>query len=260
MFSRYPLGLVERSCVYRDWGETLVYPRIGRLTPRWKRRLLGATELVDAPQTRAGMFDDEFHHLREYRSGDNPRAIHWRSSARRNELIIRQYHQNREHDVLVLVDLQGSESGPPAARRRVEQTLSVVATLCWEHRRECRGASLSAVLCGRETWRGEASSASAGLDTLFDHLAVAAPSLENGFAATFAHELGQVGPSTRVIAITMRSTIPTNGDGFDARRNASVQWLHINDELFAELLQFDDAPPSVPSPLTTHLSPLTLQP
>lgn len=266
MFSRYPLGLVERSCVYREWGETLVYPRIGRLTPRWKRHLLGATELVDAPHTRSGMFDDEFHHLREYRSGDNPRAIHWRSSARRNELIVREYHQNREHDLLLLVDLHGAEFGPPAARRHVEQALSVVATICWEHRRESRGASLSVVLAGRETWRGAASSASAGLEALFDNLAIAAPAAENGFPATFSAELGQVGPSTRVIAVTTRAAATkTNGDGaFDPRRNAAVQWLRIDDALFAELLDFDNTPPPDMQPThdlalvpTTHHSPLT---
>ena len=242
MFSRYPLGLVERSCSYRDGGETLVYPRIGRLTSFWKRRLIGATELIDAPQTQGGIFDDEFHHLREYRTGDNPRAIHWRSSARRNELIVRQYHQNREHDLVALVDLHGSDAATPMARRHVEQALSVLATLCWEHRRECRGASLTVVMVGRETWRWEASSASAGLDTLFDRLAVVAPATDNGFDAMLSSVLLQTGPSTRVVAVTTRTAEKSsNGSGvLNLRRTAAVQWLHIDDDVFRELVEFSD--------------------
>jgi uncharacterized protein (DUF58 family) len=239
ILSRYPLGLVERSYLDRQTGETLVYPRIGRLSPQWKRRLIGATELIDSPQTRVGIFDDEFHHLREYRAGDNPRAIHWRSSARRNELIVREYQQNREHDLVVLLDLHGSDAGGEAARRHIEQALSVLATLCWEHRRECRGASLTVVMAGRETWRWEASTASAGLDTLFDRLAVVSPALDTGFSAVLSTVLSQSGPSTRLVAITTRKeSQPANG----GNHSAAVQWLRIDDATFAELVEFPSAP------------------
>lgn len=242
VFSRYPLGLFERSCTFRDWAETLVYPRIGRLSPRWKRQLFGATELMETPQNRLGMFDDEFHHLREYRTGDNPRAIHWRSSARRNELIVREYQTNREHDLLLLVDLHIPEQARETDRRRIEQALSVVATLCWEHRRECRGASLTVVLAGRETWRWEASTASSGLDTLLDKLALAAAATDNHFSTTLSAELSHLGPTTRAVAVSTRSSphVAAAGVLLDHLGGAGLQWLLIDDASYGGLITFDE--------------------
>jgi uncharacterized protein (DUF58 family) len=237
VLSRYPLGLVERSRMFRVFDETLVYPRIGRLTPRWKRRLLGAAELVDVPQPRDGVFDDEFHHLREYRWGDNPRAIHWRSSARRNELIVREYQPNREHNLLVLVDLYAPEPAAPGDLERVEQALSFVATLCWEHRRECRGASLFVLMAGREVWRFEASTASAGLEALLDRLAVAAPSADNDFAHLMNWELVLTGPNTRSVVVSTRT-------GSQPPVGSSVQVFLTDPATLSEVLTYDDPHPS----------------
>lgn len=233
VLSRYPLGLVERSRLFRETDETLVYPRIGRLTPQWKRRLLGATELVDSAQPRDGVFDDEFHHLREYRWGDNPRAIHWRSSARRNELIVREYQPNREHDLLVLIDLYAPEAAGHEDRQRVERALSLAATLCWEHRRMSRGARLCVALAGHETWRFEASTALAGWEPLLDRLAVAEPAAQADFAGLLARELASLDPQTRSVVITTRNNPQLAG-------GQTAQVLLTDAASFADMLTFED--------------------
>ncbi|MDZ4688345.1 MAG: DUF58 domain-containing protein [Planctomycetaceae bacterium] len=242
--SRFPLGLIERGCQFREFGETLVYPRIGRLSPRWKRRLLGASELVETPQPRRGVFDDEFHHLREYRPGDNPRAIHWRSSARRNVLIVREYQQNREHNLVVLLDLE--TSGRSTDSPHVEQALSVAATVCVEHRRECRGSALTVIAAGRETWRWEATVSSAGLESLFDKLAVIEPAQSNRFAGLWTETVSHLAPSTRYIVVSTRTPA-------EALPNpllpGGLQWVKVDDASFAELLHFPDE--GVRAPETT---------
>uniref|UniRef100_A0A7C2NWS3 DUF58 domain-containing protein n=1 Tax=Schlesneria paludicola TaxID=360056 RepID=A0A7C2NWS3_9PLAN len=245
--SRFPLGLIERGCLFRELGETLVYPRIGRLSPHWKRQLLGASELVETPQPRMGVFDDEFHHLRDYRSGDNPRAIHWRSSARRNTLIVREYQQNREHNLLLLIDLELPAERLAGERTRVEQALSVAATLCTEHRRECRGSALTVIAVGRETWRWEATVSSAGLESLFDRLAVLEPAATKKFSAAWTEAAGHPRPSTRTIIVSTRAPADALPAGSSAALPAGLQWLTINDASFADLLHFpeDDARPAV---------------
>ena len=110
--SRFPLGIVERGLVFDLPGEILIAPRLGRLTPRWQREHGLADELVHRPDTRAGIFEDEFHRIREYRPGDNPRMIHWRSSARQNELMVREFHQSRNQNLIVLLDLWLSDDPP----------------------------------------------------------------------------------------------------------------------------------------------------
>lgn len=54
-----------------------------------------------APRRGEGL---EFHQLREYRSGDSIRQIDWKATARRRELISREYTEERDQRVLFLID------------------------------------------------------------------------------------------------------------------------------------------------------------
>jgi uncharacterized protein (DUF58 family) len=203
--SRFPLGLVERSRVFTAAGEILVYPRIGRISPNWRQRLIGATELVSRIQPHQGVFHDDFHRLREFRSGDNPRAIHWRSTARRGELILREFHQNREHTLAIVLDLFGSASAKRGGNDVVEFALSFVASLLVERGRECRDGYLTLAASGDHAlhWEGQATSSS--LESLFDGLAV----LEAGPASEIGTILHQTvlhsSASTRILFVTTRA-------------------------------------------------------
>jgi len=46
----------------------------------------------------------EFHQLREYRQGDPQRAIDWKATARTARLIAREYEEERDQRVLLLID------------------------------------------------------------------------------------------------------------------------------------------------------------
>ena len=67
--THFPLGLIERGLVCKEFGKLIVHPRLGRMTLRWRSDLWNATELAERRQMRAGLFDDEFQRIREYRSG-----------------------------------------------------------------------------------------------------------------------------------------------------------------------------------------------
>jgi uncharacterized protein (DUF58 family) len=79
------LGLVARSAVVDRRDTLVVFPRIGTLPGT-----LGA-ELQAAYQSRATTQRDEFDDLREYVPGDALRNIHWKSSARHDQLMVQEF-------------------------------------------------------------------------------------------------------------------------------------------------------------------------
>jgi uncharacterized protein (DUF58 family) len=171
--ARFPLGIVERGLVFPLPGEILVYPRLGRLSTRWLREHFLATDLVERRELRQGAFDDEFHRIREFRWGDNPRAIHWRTSARHNALMVREYHQSRDLNLMVLADLWLPPRPTTLERERLELAASVAATMCVAHMKQSRDSTLYVGIAGRRLveWDGESRIANAG--PLMDHFALA---------------------------------------------------------------------------------------
>src|SRR5439155_22974626 len=169
--THFPLGLVERGLLCDEFAPLIVHPRIGRLTSRWRHDLWNATELTERRTTRAGLFDDEFHRIREFRTGDNPRAIHWRTTARSGALMVREYHQSRDHDLVLLVELWQPPHPTSSDMDRVELAVSFAATVAYDHLRQSREARLQVAVCGTEVFRGDHHSSG---EKLLDHLASAA--------------------------------------------------------------------------------------
>jgi len=81
-----PLGLFSNRSSSTDRELALVLPRFTSLNRRVQVRELEAS--VAAPRTGSGT---ELFGVREYRPGDPLRRIHWRSSARHGELIVREF-------------------------------------------------------------------------------------------------------------------------------------------------------------------------
>jgi uncharacterized protein (DUF58 family) len=247
--SRFPLGLVERNRLFVEPGEILIYPRVGRLNPHWKRQWQGAAELVAQPQPRPGVFHDEFHRLREFRIGDNPRDIHWRTSARRGELILREYQQNRSLNLAVVVDLyqpsirSGSAKEQDDQRELLEGILSLALTFIVEHGRDCRDGSLSLAASGATSFQWEGQCVSASLESLFDQLAL----LEPGEARETGRLLNETSlkstSSTQIVLFTNRA-LTDNQNWNEAVNNPRVHTVVIAslDQLDGILHQDADSP------------------
>jgi hypothetical protein len=247
--SRFPLGLVERSRVFSDPDEILIYPRLGRISPQWRLRLMGATELVSQKQPQRGVFHDDFHSLREFRSGDNPRAIHWRSTARRGELILREFHQNREHTLAVVLDLFRPTPAKPAETDVVELALSFVASLLVERGRECRDGFLTLAAVGQQTFLWEGQGHAGSLESLFDGLALFEAGPADEIVGVLTSTLQHVSSSTQVLVVTTRkSALP-----YQELLTSRVDILNLSKINPTDLLTFDDGSwlrqqPSEPSP------------
>ncbi len=124
---RFPLGLVRRTVTVPDAGELVVYPRLGELTAK-ARALWRQTASGQRSARRRGRSEAEFHGLRDWQRGDSRRWIHWRSSARRGEIVVREFEHHEHYDVAIVLDL--AVAGP-ITRGQVEITeraVSIAAT------------------------------------------------------------------------------------------------------------------------------------
>lgn len=95
------LGLSRRSIERSGAVELWVRPRVVRLDLLTSG---ATTDLEGATSEQLTMSDLAFHALREYRPGDDLRHVHWRSSAKADQLLVRQYHETRRGHVTVLLD------------------------------------------------------------------------------------------------------------------------------------------------------------
>lgn len=117
----FPFGLFVKERKVRVSGEVVVWPRRDRRV----REALSGKSGVRA-QTLAAGGDagarGEFRGLREYRPGDDPRDVHWRSSARLGEPLVREYERDTAPSTWICLDLAGA--GP-----RVEVAAEIAAAL-----------------------------------------------------------------------------------------------------------------------------------
>ena len=103
LFVRSPLGLFQRR--YRfDANDVLsVYPAEVASERRWLSSRTLRHELGIRPRRPPGG-GAEFESLREYVRDDEPKRIDWRASARARKLMVRNFHVERSHSVMLALD------------------------------------------------------------------------------------------------------------------------------------------------------------
>lgn len=89
-------------------------------------------------ETLAGQYESvfkgrgmDFTGVREYHPGDDIRVIDWNVSARTNELHVKQFIEERELTVYLLVDASGSQSFGTQNRRKRETAAELAALLAF---------------------------------------------------------------------------------------------------------------------------------
>jgi uncharacterized protein (DUF58 family) len=124
--SSFPFGLVAAWRIIRRRASLVIWPARGKL----KRRMLhqGAVEVSTSPPTQVTGGQDEFFGLREYRSDDNPRWIHWRRSANRSVPVVREMCRPKPEILWVLLDTRLEDASPQAWSRR-ERRIRFAGTL-----------------------------------------------------------------------------------------------------------------------------------
>ncbi|HWL10898.1 MAG TPA: DUF58 domain-containing protein [Planctomicrobium sp.] len=204
--TRFPLGLVQRGVSREQPQQLLVYPRIGHLQSSWRQQSQNSDEMATEVRGATGVFQDEFRQLREYRVGDDRRMIHWRTSARLNELMVCEYQEVRDRDLFLIFDAWLPENPTPQQSEELERGLSFVTTAAMDALHANRHSSLFVELLGRHhfSWRGDVDR---DPDLLLDELAVLEPHQEESLETMRLLIAGGRHRPRRIVIISTRQEV-----------------------------------------------------
>lgn len=131
-----PIGVVRRELEWTDVVELFVHPRtIG--IPSTSTGLI--RDLEGNPTRDLSSSDISFHALRQYVPGDERRHIHWKSSARAGEYLVRQFEETRRSHIVIALSLANADF---ATEDEFELAVSVAASLGVRAIRDAREVSV----------------------------------------------------------------------------------------------------------------------
>jgi uncharacterized protein (DUF58 family) len=113
------LGLLKRATTVDERDGLVVFPAVGVLADGVQADLRTLTQSPRADRR------EEFDDLREYVRGDALRDVHWKSSAKRGNLMVREFTAEADPDQVRVV--AGIESGGGAGTERTAASKSTTA-------------------------------------------------------------------------------------------------------------------------------------
>ena len=99
--TRFPFGFIRKSRDITAPADVLVYPA---LVPVPETVIRAGLAEAGRNQTASRSRSGDFHGLREFRTGDDPRDIHWRTSARHGRHFVRECEEETGRTVLLVLE------------------------------------------------------------------------------------------------------------------------------------------------------------
>jgi uncharacterized protein (DUF58 family) len=226
MATRFPLGLVRHQIVIDDYADLLVHPKLGRLSHDWAQ-ISRENAVGGQRMQRRGLVESDFYAVRDWRSGDSRRWIHWRTSARRGSLVVRQFEQRRSQDLALLVDLWQPANATEEQRAGVESVVSLIATVIAEACRQS-GRQLTLVVAGRERLQRSGAASPIFFREQMDALALIAAHHESELPTELGHALALVPLSVPTLLVSTRAIDWGALQNAAAQRDAQVAGRRIH--------------------------------
>jgi uncharacterized protein (DUF58 family) len=169
--TRFPCGFFRSSVELNVENELIVLPKIGTLATGWMTRQHDASETMLHRRQRSSRVTGEFLGVRGWQHGDTKRWIHWRASARHDQLVVKQYEQQQNHDAAILLDLFCPPDKTSQYADDIELAVSFAATLTADIIRR-GGCNLTFGAFQETSEINHGPSNTALLDRILDRLAV----------------------------------------------------------------------------------------
>ncbi len=201
--TRFPLGLVVGARRYEISDGLIVYPKLGHLTPSWRHAIESMASGDQRAQARRGVVEGDHYGLRDWRAGDNRRWIHWRASAKLNELKVREFESHHNHELALMLDLWTPPSEVDRTTDLVEFAVEFAATVvvdsCHRGARRMTFAATGSQDC---YLAGPASIES--MHEALEHLATIEANVANQMPAMLSQLAKETSGGTRIVVISTR--------------------------------------------------------
>jgi uncharacterized protein (DUF58 family) len=170
-----PFGMTRRMVAVPGRDEIVVVPRVHELrrtppSPGQRRSRTRQRTVVPVPTTSY----DEFLTLRAYEPGDDLRRVHWRSSARLGDLMVRDDETSWQPRTVVVLDNRPGE--PVGYEIAIEATASIAV-----HLRRARRTCELLTTGGRPL--GARAGTAGRTDRLLEELATITPDVDDSIGA-----------------------------------------------------------------------------
>ena len=234
----------------RKADELLIYPQVGSLKGKWSD-LVKVDRLGQRTCHRnQGPIEGDFYGLRGWRSGDSRRWIHWRSSAKRNALVVRQFEQFRAHDFVVLLDLWPAPVEGQSEEElddSIELAVSFVATVVASHCRHANGHLVLGV-AGEKAQVVKGSANVPLLNEVLQVLAEARTAERDRLAELVSHLPPNLSADDQIVIVTTHDSARLDPARFGKAYRQSqlgdmlsqAVCISVNDPSFSELFDLED--------------------
>lgn len=236
-----PLGLVRVTKTFHTDAEVLVSPKVGSLSSAWTRHLDFKNDGGQKSARRRGNAEGDFYGMRDWRNGDGRNRIHWRTSAKRSKLTVRQFEQRVNQDLVVILDLYNPANKPPTStpvhgdsndrgtkdrgsqrdylstmnREEIESAVSFAATLVVQH---CRQGAAHVVVASASRARFKLHGLASPVfrAELMERLAVVEPSQDDLLPSTLSEVLPLAAPSAKIVLVSTRDRDLNDTQAFES--------------------------------------------
>jgi uncharacterized protein (DUF58 family) len=246
---RFPFGLVKAQVRLRNTVDLYVAPPLGTLNPSWHKRMASIAIGTSSTERKRGFLPDEYYGIRNWTAGDSRRWIHWRSTAKRSELMVKQFDQPTDRDFALALDLYAEDLSDPLQQTAVESALSFVTTIVSKLNFAVHGRVAIAV-CGDESFLYVNEIAGDFVRSIMQHLAIARPSRPTDLAKQLPQQASKVSRGTPVVLVTTRPPgeleslkLLWKADATSRVTDLNLLWVQIPspefDELFSRAVAYD---------------------
>jgi uncharacterized protein (DUF58 family) len=236
-----PFGLAEFERDLASTSRLIVVPRVARLAGVPGGSGLGSGD-DGSVRLNAGQGDDDAI-VRPYRQGDDLRKVHWRSTAKRDEMMVRVEERPWRGGTTILLDHRAVAHRGTGSQASLEWAISFAASVCLHLHRH--GHRIRLVTEGGRMLVGDSGDGTHHDNAVLDALAALEPNHQHaldlrsdpGHGQELVAVLGEVTPETLGTLIRYRTrssrslavlldTASWGGDGAAPDLQGSIALLH----------------------------------